>query len=100
LSGLNAAGLGIGAGNVRTGRCARQQAGKLIWDSRRFCSPQPTNDVYTNVDPVLRQAISQLPVAEWVEDLGIIRRVSCESMVCEVKWEISAGTKTVIGVID
>ncbi len=27
---------------------------------------QLTNDVYTNVDPVLRQAISQLPVAEWV----------------------------------
>ena len=29
-------------------------------------TPQPTNDVYTNVDPALRQAISQLPVAEWV----------------------------------
>ncbi len=29
-------------------------------------SPQLTNDVYTNVDPVLRQAIDQLPVAEWV----------------------------------
>jgi integrase len=29
-------------------------------------TPQLTNDVYTNVDPVLRQAISQLPVAEWV----------------------------------
>ena len=29
-------------------------------------SPQLTNDVYTNVDPVLRQAVSQLPVAEWV----------------------------------
>jgi integrase len=29
-------------------------------------SPQLTNDVYTNVDPVLRQAISQLPVSEWV----------------------------------
>ena len=29
-------------------------------------SPQLTNDVYTNVDPVLRQAISLLPVAEWV----------------------------------
>jgi integrase len=27
---------------------------------------QLTNDVYTNVDPVLRQAISQLPVSEWV----------------------------------
>ncbi len=25
-----------------------------------------TNDVYTNVDPALRQAISQLPVADWV----------------------------------
>jgi hypothetical protein len=29
-------------------------------------TPQLTNDVYTNVDPVLRQAVSQLPVAEWV----------------------------------
>jgi integrase len=29
-------------------------------------SPQLTNDVYTNVDPVLRQAISLLPVTDWV----------------------------------
>ena len=29
-------------------------------------SPQLTNDVYTNVDPVLRQAVNQLPVADWV----------------------------------
>jgi len=29
-------------------------------------TPQLTNEVYTNVDPVLRQAISQLPVSEWV----------------------------------
>ncbi len=29
-------------------------------------SPQLTNDVYTNVDPVLRQAIDQLPVTDWV----------------------------------
>ncbi len=29
-------------------------------------TPQRTNDVYTNIDPVLRQAISQLPVSEWV----------------------------------
>jgi integrase len=29
-------------------------------------SPQLTNDVYTKVDPVLRQAISQLPIADWV----------------------------------
>jgi len=29
-------------------------------------SPQLTNDVYTNVDPVLRQAIGLLPVAEWL----------------------------------
>ena len=29
-------------------------------------TPQLTNDVYTNVDPVLRQAIEQLPVAEWL----------------------------------
>jgi integrase len=29
-------------------------------------SPQLTNDVYTNVDPVLRQAIEQLPVSDWV----------------------------------
>ena len=29
-------------------------------------SPQLTNDVYTNVDPVLRQAINLLPVSEWI----------------------------------
>ena len=29
-------------------------------------TPQLTNDVYTNVDPVLRQVIDQLPVADWV----------------------------------
>ena len=29
-------------------------------------SPQLTNDVYTNVDPVLRQAIELLPVMEWL----------------------------------
>ncbi|MFC1795426.1 tyrosine-type recombinase/integrase [Planctomycetota bacterium] len=29
-------------------------------------SPQLTNDVYTNVDPVLRQAIERLPVTEWL----------------------------------
>jgi integrase len=29
-------------------------------------SPQLTNDVYTNVDPVLRQAVNLLPVADWV----------------------------------
>jgi integrase len=29
-------------------------------------SPRLTNDVYTNVDPVLRQAVNLLPIAEWV----------------------------------
>jgi len=29
-------------------------------------TPQLTNDVYTNVDPVLRQAVERLPVAEWL----------------------------------
>jgi integrase len=29
-------------------------------------SPQLMNDVYTNVDPALRQAIDQLPVSDWV----------------------------------
>jgi integrase len=29
-------------------------------------SPRLTNDVYTDVDPVLRQAVSQLPVSEWL----------------------------------
>jgi integrase len=29
-------------------------------------SPQLTNDVYTNVDPVLRQAINQLRVSDWL----------------------------------
>jgi integrase len=29
-------------------------------------TPQLTNDVYTNVDPVLREAVNLLPVTEWV----------------------------------
>jgi len=29
-------------------------------------SPRLTNDVYTNVDPVLRQAINLLPVTDWM----------------------------------
>jgi integrase len=29
-------------------------------------TPQLTNQVYTNVDPVLREAINLLPVAEWL----------------------------------
>jgi len=29
-------------------------------------SPRLTNEVYTNVDPVLRQAIGVLPVADWI----------------------------------
>jgi integrase len=29
-------------------------------------SPQLTNDVYTNVDPVLREAINRLPLGEWI----------------------------------
>ena len=28
-------------------------------------SPQLANDVYTNVDPVLRQAIDRFPVTDW-----------------------------------
>ena len=34
-----------------------------------------TNDVYTNVDPVLRQAIDVLPVAEWLSGLPPIPKV-------------------------
>jgi integrase len=30
-------------------------------------SPQLTNDVYTNVDPVLRDAVELLPVDEWMK---------------------------------
>ena len=29
-------------------------------------SPNLTNKVYTNVDPVLRHAVEQLPVGDWV----------------------------------
>jgi hypothetical protein len=29
-------------------------------------SPQRTNEVYTNVDPVLRQAVEMLPVGDWL----------------------------------
>ena len=28
--------------------------------------PQLTNAVYTNVDPVLRQAVDLLPVSDWI----------------------------------
>ena len=35
-------------------------------------SPQLTNDVYTNVDPVLRQAIDRLPVADWIEHCSAV----------------------------
>ncbi len=37
-------------------------------------SPQLTNDVYTNVDPVLRDAINLLPVADWMDMSGSLRR--------------------------
>ncbi len=30
-------------------------------------SPNLTNKVYTNVDPVLRQSVNQLPVAQWLQ---------------------------------
>ena len=30
-------------------------------------SPNLTNKVYTNVDPVLRHAINQLPVEQWLQ---------------------------------
>jgi len=29
-------------------------------------SPNLTNEVYTNVDPVLRHAVNQLPVDDWL----------------------------------
>jgi integrase len=29
-------------------------------------SPNLTNKIYTNVDPVLRQSINQLPVKQWL----------------------------------
>jgi len=29
-------------------------------------TPRLTNDVYTNVDPVLREAVDTLPVGEWL----------------------------------
>jgi integrase len=31
-------------------------------------SPNLTNKVYTNVDPVLRQSVSQLPVEQWLQE--------------------------------
>lgn len=30
------------------------------------CTARLTNDVYTDVDPVLRQAVSRLPATEWL----------------------------------
>lgn len=34
--------------------------------SLEHSSPRLTNDVYTNIDPVLRQAVSLLPVGDWL----------------------------------
>jgi site-specific recombinase XerD len=31
-----------------------------------YSSPNLTNKVYTNVDPVLRHAVEQLPVGDWL----------------------------------
>jgi integrase len=30
-------------------------------------SPNLTNKIYTNVDPVLRQSVNQLPVGQWLQ---------------------------------
>ena len=29
-------------------------------------SPIPTQKIYTNVDPVLRHAVEQIPIADWI----------------------------------
>ena len=31
-----------------------------------FKSSELTNKIYTNVDPVLRQAVEQIPVSDWL----------------------------------
>jgi hypothetical protein len=43
-----------------------QSVVKAVETLAEHSSPQLTNDAYTNVDPVLRQALNQLPVADWV----------------------------------
>ena len=40
--------------------------GLIIFSSESFVQCPLTNQVYTNVDPVLPQAINLLPVAEWL----------------------------------
>jgi len=30
-------------------------------------SPTLTNKIYTNVDPVLRQSVNQLPIEQWLQ---------------------------------
>jgi integrase len=35
-------------------------------------SPRLTNDVYTNVDPVRREAVDLLPVGEWLQSSGCL----------------------------
>jgi len=30
-------------------------------------SPNLTNKIYTNVDPVLRQSVNQLPIDQWLQ---------------------------------
>jgi hypothetical protein len=35
-----------------------------------YSSPDLTNKVYTNVDPVLRQAVDRIPAGEWLQWAG------------------------------
>ena len=45
-----------------SGDTSGHQSEKLLEQS----SPNLTNKVYTNIDPVLRHAVEQLPVGEWL----------------------------------
>ena len=45
---------------------SRRDIGDVTERLLEHSSPRLTNEVYTNVDPVLRQAINQLPVREWL----------------------------------
>jgi len=33
-------------------------------------SPDHTNKVYTNADPVLRQAVDRIPVGDWMQQIS------------------------------
>ena len=56
-----------------------------------YSSPYLTNKVYTNVDPVLRQSVNQLPVDQWLQ-ISINHPVSTVLMISKATKRILPST--------